>query len=297
MYKITAPTGMTYVGATTDLHRRVGQHRRRKQSQKNVSESFLKHGYDAHSIEIIEECDASVLRKREEYWIVKLNTRQPNGMNISEGPGTKGVAMSNELKKIISTSNSKVVYQYDLSGSYVGCHKSAVVAAEKTGANASNIGRCCIGMLGSSGGFLWSMQKKSGIDVPDSVYVQKPFYLFKKSGELVGEYSKFTDCMSLGIIPTNIQRCLIGVRASANGYVAIYKENYTPGMCVFKPKDRPIKNKMSRDVIKMDLDYNEIETYESVTAAAKSEGRSPSDVLKCCNGKLTRSGKNRYKFK
>ena len=70
-------TGRCYVGSSVNCQRRWAQHksaiRKGKHPAKHLMHGFQKHGSDAFTFEILEECDASMLLERENYWIAKLN--------------------------------------------------------------------------------------------------------------------------------------------------------------------------------------------------------------------------------
>ena len=299
IYKITSPDGKIYIGRTVDLKRRISRHRNKNKSSccPRLHSSFMEHGFENHTFEVVEINTKEALMDREEFWILHYGSFGENGLNMAMGKGTKGLKRSDDARKKISESRSLAVSQYNLNGEYIKTFPSAVIAAKKTGADSSVIGQCCIGKKMTSGNFLWSREKKDVIDIPDGFVPPRPFKVFKKNGDYIGEFLNQTDCVHLGMIPTNIGRCLNGERASVNGYVVIYSDQYH-GQCMkYVPKKRRTTNKKSKAVLKLDLNGNLISEYESITQAAKSEGRSPSDVKKCCDGKLKRSGNYKWRYK
>ena len=73
-------TGKTYVGASTDVEKRVASHRR---------SSFRK---EAFYNDVLEVCDKESLFKREAHWIEQLESNKPHmGYNRMRGSTTKTV--------------------------------------------------------------------------------------------------------------------------------------------------------------------------------------------------------------
>lgn len=93
IYKITSPTGKIYVGQTKRLKVRIWEYRwRSKKRTSIVHNSIRKYGWEAHTFEILEECDNEVLSEREIFWIKEMDSyfmTNPNGMNMTTG-GEKG---------------------------------------------------------------------------------------------------------------------------------------------------------------------------------------------------------------
>lgn len=85
-------TKKTYVGQTKrTLEKRLKSHLYEASVCKYnmyLHNSIRKHGPDAFTIELLEECDIMNVYDKEKYWINKLNTIQPNGYN--EHAGGKG---------------------------------------------------------------------------------------------------------------------------------------------------------------------------------------------------------------
>jgi hypothetical protein len=81
IYKVTAPDGNFYIGHTAHItaEYRLSIHKTKYRQGRNdaplLFESFKKFGFDAHTIEVIEELGYSKreAEKRETYWIQKLN--------------------------------------------------------------------------------------------------------------------------------------------------------------------------------------------------------------------------------
>ena len=74
IYKITSPTNKIYIGSTNNFNRRIKEYKSLKHKQQTrLYNSFLKHGYNKHIFEIIEECEIENLYIRERYWQEHFN--------------------------------------------------------------------------------------------------------------------------------------------------------------------------------------------------------------------------------
>lgn len=111
IYKITSPQQRIYIGKTWNFKKRMNSHRFsiKKKNTKNIIliNSFRKYGFDNHIVEIIEECDDSIINEREVFWIKELNTfneDNPFGMNMTlGGEGQRGKL--DERRKAIVLNN------------------------------------------------------------------------------------------------------------------------------------------------------------------------------------------------
>lgn len=72
-----------YVGQTTNLERRINQHKRDNLYVDNAARA---HGWENFVIEVLEECETpEQLDEREIFWIAELDCKFPNGYNLTEG--------------------------------------------------------------------------------------------------------------------------------------------------------------------------------------------------------------------
>lgn len=99
IYKITSPNNKIYIGCTIDFKRRLSEYRRLSISgQVKLYNSLVKHGFDKHVFEVIEECSEDILHEREIYWIKHFNCIK-EGLNIRLGNRT-GALMDSTKQKI-----------------------------------------------------------------------------------------------------------------------------------------------------------------------------------------------------
>lgn len=69
IYKITSPSGRIYIGSSSNLGYRKYQYSKSNcKFQTKLINSILKYSWDAHTFEIVEECEFEKLYERERYW-------------------------------------------------------------------------------------------------------------------------------------------------------------------------------------------------------------------------------------
>lgn len=90
IYKITSPSNKNYIGQTYDLTKRIAAHKCATKYGKNIilHNSIRKYGWAAHTFEVIEEVEDSMMDSREVFWIAELKTfclYNDDGMNMTEG--------------------------------------------------------------------------------------------------------------------------------------------------------------------------------------------------------------------
>ena len=76
VYKLTnTVTGKYYVGSTFNLYSRMKYHRysHNRNPNKELGNDIEKYGWDAFSVEVLEECTRENVRERERYYIESLN--------------------------------------------------------------------------------------------------------------------------------------------------------------------------------------------------------------------------------
>ena len=98
--------GKKYVGQAVNIERRQREWKYLsfRYGGKAINNARAKYGIDAFDFEILKECEDEEMNKWEMYYIKELNTKVPNGYNMTDGgDGVKGCHISEEHKKKIST--------------------------------------------------------------------------------------------------------------------------------------------------------------------------------------------------
>ena len=167
--------GKQYVGQTNDFKQREYDWKCLKAiyANKYLSCARMKYGFDNFKVEILRECDTQKeLNEWEKYYINELNTKKPNGYNLTDGGnGVSGFKHSEESKKKMSDSTKgekhpfwgkhitneakyksminqptrKEVYQYTLNDKLIKRYNSINEAARETNICAGEILHCCNG--------------------------------------------------------------------------------------------------------------------------------------------------------
>lgn len=126
IYKITSPTNKVYIGQSTNIEKRFKAYfKLRCKSQIKLYRSFIKHGVENHTFEILLECEIHELNNKERYFqdlysVIGLkglncqliNTSYQNGALCVEtrlkiGIQRRGRKHTEETKKLIGMNNSK----------------------------------------------------------------------------------------------------------------------------------------------------------------------------------------------
>lgn len=108
IYKITCLVdGKPYVGQTRQkLGARIRQHKSSKKKH-GIDVAIAKYGWEGNfAVEVIEECSVEKLNEREIFWIAKVNSKEPNGYNLTDGGS--GTNPSDETRAKISANHADV---------------------------------------------------------------------------------------------------------------------------------------------------------------------------------------------
>lgn len=106
IYKFTNKlTGEVYIGQSKNIYKRYINHKNRYDHDKIGREDtyfhrMLRHyGFENFDFDVVEECTAEELNKKERYYISVFNSLYPNGYNISRG-GYDSVYKKIDSKKL-----------------------------------------------------------------------------------------------------------------------------------------------------------------------------------------------------
>ena len=97
-----------YIGQTTQMLKiRLRAHKCNKKSL--IGRAIHAHGWENFTVEILEECATEAeLHEREMYWIKTLNTKAPNGYNLTDGgDGISGFKASEKSRQLRSEHNPR----------------------------------------------------------------------------------------------------------------------------------------------------------------------------------------------
>lgn len=105
IYKLTSPSGKSYIGRTYNLNKRLGEHRRKSSPCIALRNAIFKYGFENFSLEILKEnLDLQAANELEVKLISLHNSLHPNGYNIQIGGTFHN--QTPELRKIISETST-----------------------------------------------------------------------------------------------------------------------------------------------------------------------------------------------
>ena len=104
IYKITSPTGKIYIGQSWDIERRFVEYGRLGcKRQIKLYNSFIKHGREAHTFEIIHELQETITQEELNYWETFYWQKCKDGglelLNVKE-PGSNGKHSEESKRKM-----------------------------------------------------------------------------------------------------------------------------------------------------------------------------------------------------
>lgn len=106
IYKITSPSGKSYIGQTKNLSRRLEKHRHSSSTCRAFSNAISKYGWEQMLVEILyNELTLDEANKLETQSILTLNTLYPNGYNLTTGGDSK--ILSEDTKRRISQNSAR----------------------------------------------------------------------------------------------------------------------------------------------------------------------------------------------
>jgi group I intron endonuclease len=96
VYKLTnTVNGKVYVGQTTDMERRLREHRRGKNANAAIHKAFVKYGPEAFKHEVICVCANKGASDAIEICLIKLWNTQKTGYNLTPGGLGTGIGKNN----------------------------------------------------------------------------------------------------------------------------------------------------------------------------------------------------------
>lgn len=98
IYKITSPSGRVYIGQSKNVFARFNSYKRMAcKDQPKLYASFLKHGVDSHSFELLHKCEHEHLDNLEIHYISFYNSIK-NGLNCKDGGHKASMSKESRIK-------------------------------------------------------------------------------------------------------------------------------------------------------------------------------------------------------
>ena len=244
--------GKQYVGQTVNFKQRDRDWKYNKNySNGAVDNARAKYGVENFKTDILRECDTQEeLNYWEQYYIKTLNTKVPNGYNITDGGGgMSGYHMSEQSKTKISNANKGRVFTEEhrqkLALAKIGKHlteehkrkigekgkgkvmtkqqrmkiseaRKGIQFSDETRKKMSDSARRKPPMTETT-------RKKISMSEINNEKKSKKVYQYTLEGELVKIWKSTMDCDRNGYCSSKVSCCCNGVRKSHKGYRWSYR--------------------------------------------------------------------------
>lgn len=229
IYKVTNPKGKIYIGQSLDIFKRFKTYKGLHcPNQIKLRNSLAKYGVASHTFDVLEECAAEELNRKERYWQDYYNVLN-NGLNcILTNTGSKSGRQSQDVIEKRASKLRKSVLQYTVKGIFVREWNSIKEVGEVLSINIGCIPTCCKGKIKSVGGFIWRYKTDSiqqVIQVP-TIGKCRPIEQYSLDGVFIREWDSIKQAkQSMNNSRPDIAACLDGRQKQAGGFVWKYKKN------------------------------------------------------------------------
>lgn len=272
IYCYTSPSGKKYIGQTIQTLQERAKMNGKGYSRCGIFyKAIQKYGFEKFKVEILEEPLKELLDKKEQEWIAFLDTRAPNGYNITDGGNSH---------------NIKKVYQYSCDGEFLQEFNSLTEAAKSINKSIQGISDCLHERKKASYGYIWSFEKKDQINpVKYILNEEKKVYSYSLNGDFVREYKSITEAANaVGANRCDIKKAINKKIRWSKGYQWSF-EKVDKMPVITSGRNGGIK------VIQKDIDTGEIlAIFESQSEAAKKTGVSIKGISKACSGQQKTHG-------
>lgn len=205
IYKITSPSEKIYIGQSNKIERRKKDYLsiNKIKCQIKLRNSIIKHGWENHKFEIIEECLSETLNDRERFWQDFYDVLGEKGLNCKL---TTSETKTGKLSECVKSKISKSLMGHSVSD------KTKIASSIK---NKNN--KYCLGYKHTKE-FLKSV-KKPVLQFDMNNVLIKEYESVKEAGELICSRSNPKSRSN------NISNCLNGWAKRAYGFCWKYKFN------------------------------------------------------------------------
>lgn len=230
--------GKKYVGQATNLEERQRKWNSLSQhyAGKAIYNARKKYGIEAFDFEILKECEDEELNYWEKYYIEKLNTKVPNGYNMTDGgEGRSGSSVSEETRKKLSeaqkgeknnmygknhTEETKKKISETLKGRKFSEETKKKMSEKKKGIKRSEETKKKLSEA-NKGKHLSEETKKKLSEIRSKTVLQ----IDNNTNKVIAEFHSIIEIKrQLGYSKGNICQCCNGKRKTAYGYIWRYKE-------------------------------------------------------------------------
>ena len=235
---------------------------------------------------------------KEKSWISIYNSFNSNyGYNNTEG-GDGCLGLKRELNP-----NKRKVIQFELDGKYIKEWECIADASEQLKIAHSTIVSCCRNKNKSAGGYIWKYIENCLIKEKTLPYKKEskciPIIQLTLEGVYIKEFKSCREASKLlNISSAQINGCckMKKKRKSAGGFLWLYKQNYIDNkkydICTIREKG----GKKCVKIVQMDLQYNLIQTFNSISEAATQLRINASHITSCCTKNRNKCGGYKWMY-
>lgn len=172
-----------------------------------------------------------------------------------------------KIPKYTKKKNTLKVLQYDKEGNFIKIHNSIEEASRSVNCNRSLIEQCCEGHCKTGKGFIWRYYKsKFSKKIKTNKYkslTSNPIEQYTLDGELVNRFESSADAeRKTGFSQSAIAECARGINKTSFGYVWKF---------INKPKVHYNKKPRGKKIAKLNLNFNLLKVYSSITETCSNE--------------------------
>ena len=229
IYKLTSPSGKSYIGQSIDIDNRFCKYKNKKcKEQRALYNAICKYGFENFDIDIIysskyfDKCK-NILNKLEFGYIRKLNTMHPNGYNLKDGGNSNG-RLSDETKRRIGIGNlgkkhpHSIESKLKISKALTGTNRPQCVKDKISKSNSGKI------RSNDFKNFLKTVnigrtQSKDTIS-KRILKINKPILMYSSDGVFIREFSSIKEAsIKCGFNRTGISKCLNGIQKTSKSFI------------------------------------------------------------------------------
>lgn len=237
-----------YIGSSNSIYRRIKyEHLRSLQLNKHINKylqnHFNKYGSDSLFVNIIEQCDNSILFEREQHYLnIFYGKKCFNISKIAEGSRTVYVSLSTRKKQSESAkkrgrhiSLDKNIFQYSLDGIFIKKFENAVEATKYLGIKkicGTNLNNCALFKKQTAYGYIWRRYYSERLNDEDLSLSRPKKYSLSRQIKIINPKTmeiiiadSIVDASNItGNTETSICACCRGRMKSSKGLMFEYYE-------------------------------------------------------------------------
>lgn len=301
-------TIMFYYGSAVDPQRRRSIHahdlKQGKHANPCMQNHWNKYGPKSFSFHLIEMVmnKSDLLNVENNYIKQWWGHKCCFNINSDSIGGRLGVKMSEESKKNWREKKCKPILQFSMEGELVAKHFSAKDAAKAIGYSSRSSINSSLDGKGNAGGYLWMSEKqykitpKPMLPKPQNHNRKEVMKFDSKTGKLLATYESITKAAKeMNICPKLISSCLSARKKNnhAGGFMWACKNEINTNTLHL-----PILPEKHKAVVKLEFETRKLlSTYESIVVAAKDVNITPSQITRCCKGRIKKSAGFAWAYK